>query len=329
MREDDAHVKNILLYLCDPDEAYLNRFNGFIQHREHSPFIVRAFTGIDDVRKDGSQPAVLLVSSVFFHRLWQGGTEDFCDKDWACIVFLDEGREKLPFGECRKIWEDTPVDVIPKYQSAVQIYNRLLDLCQEQGQFLIRPELLTDGPVEVVGVFSPEDKRLQKSWALQKAQSLAGEKTCLYITFEESLIPENAGKGMSGLILMLKEKLKDGKATDSEDQKSMAQLDRLVLREGAMDLLAPAACPYDLKEMGEDEWYWWMESIIRYGRYGAIVMNMGPSVPPLCLLELCTQIFVPSGAEDDKSWRDFKNLMEFMGKEGIAQKIQRVLAESV
>lgn len=322
-------MKNILLYLCDPDEAYLNRFNGFIQHREHCPFIVRAYTGMDDVRKDGSQPAILLVSSVFFQQLWQGETEDFCPKDWACILFLDEGREKLPFGECRKVWEDTVVDVISKYQSAVHIYKRLLDLCQEQGQFLIRPELFTGGPVEVLGVFSPDDKKLQKSWALEKARKLSLDKPCLYMTFEESLIPENTGKGMSGLILMLKEKLKDCKPSGQEAQKAVAQLGSLVTSEGALDLLSPAACPYDLKEMGEDEWYWWLESVIRYGRYDVIVMNMGPSVPPLCLLELCTRIFVPSGPEDDKSWRDFKNLLEFMEKEGIAQKTERVLAEGI
>ena len=45
-------MKNILLYICDPDALYLNRLNAYIQHREYSPFIVRTYTGLEALEKE-------------------------------------------------------------------------------------------------------------------------------------------------------------------------------------------------------------------------------------------------------------------------------------
>lgn len=324
MREDDAHVKNIVLCICDPDEAYLNRLNGFIQHQEHSPFIVRTYTGPDGICADEGIAGILLASSTFFDSFQKNREDALFEKDWGCVVFLDEGTGSLPDGTDIS-FGDVPVDVIDKYQSAAHIYEHLLDLCSRQGSFLIRPELLKGSPVEVYGVFSPEDKNMQKRWALWRARETARERPCLYVTFEECFVPENRGQGLSRLILLLKERMRDG----DRNLEALTNLDGLTAAEGMLDLLAPADCPYDLKEMGEDEWYCWLEHMIRHGKYLAIVINFGPGVPALCLLELCSRIFVPVSQNDGQAGKDFKNLLEFMGKEALVQKMELVPEEGI
>ena len=96
MREDDAHVKNIVLCICDPDEAYLNRLNGFIQHQEHSPFIVRTYTGPDGICADEGISGILLASSTFFDSFQKNREDALFERTGAMLFFWTRER-----GVCR------------------------------------------------------------------------------------------------------------------------------------------------------------------------------------------------------------------------------------
>ena len=65
-----------------------------------------------------------------------------------------------------------PVDILDKYQSARKIYDHILDVCAAQGEFLIHPESLRNTQVKLIGVYSPENKRIQRSFAWSLAQKL-------------------------------------------------------------------------------------------------------------------------------------------------------------
>ena len=96
-------MKNIVLCICDPDEAYLNRLNGFIQHQEHSPFIVRTYTGPDGICADEGISGILLASSTFFDSFQKNREDALFEKDWGYVVFLDEGTGSLPAGAFKGI----------------------------------------------------------------------------------------------------------------------------------------------------------------------------------------------------------------------------------
>ena len=208
LREDDAHVKNIVLCICDPDEAYLNRLNGFYPASGAFPRLLCGLIQGPMVYVQMKEYREFCWPVRHFSDSFQKNREDaLFEKDWGYVVFLDEGTGSLPAGTDIS-FGDVPVDVIDKYQSAAHIYEHLLDLCSRQGSFLIRPELLKGSPVEVYGVFSPEDKNMQKRWALWRARETARERPCLYVTFEECFVPENRGQGLSRLILLLKERMR-------------------------------------------------------------------------------------------------------------------------
>ena len=334
-------MKTVLLYICDPDELYLNRLNGYIQHREYSPFIVQTYTDLDVMAQEDEAPGVLLVSSVYFEEL-QRLRESLHENRRTYIIFLDEGgpgallkRAKLP--------KET-FDIIEKYQSARKIYEYILDVCAARGDFLIHPQGAGKGPVKLVGVYTPENKRIQRACAWNMAQKLGSDSPGLYLSLEEFL-PAGSISGQSGslsdVIMAIKEAVKHRRMGDREEpalaespaaygeagadkEQCLSVLDTCVKREGSLDIIPPAVCPYDLKEIKDEEWYYWLERMMRQSRYDFIVINFGNAVPGLCLLELCSQLYMPCGPEDEELCGRFKDTLKFMGKDAIAQKIQFV-----
>ncbi len=332
-------MKNILLYICDPDEIYLDRLNSYIQHREYSPFIVRTYTGLESMEKEDEEPGVLLANLIYFADIQKGRGSSLAIQERTPVIYLNEGRgidvAKIP-GNTKN-----PVDILDKYQSARKIYDHILDVCAAQGEFLIHPESLRNTQVKLIGVYSPENKRIQRSFAWSLAQKLGSSSHGLYLSLEEFFSGSNSSKGLSELILAIKECVKHKDFLNREPlavaessgtfglgsavkSKPAASLEDYVQKDGDLDIIPPVLCPYDLKEIGEEEWYYWLEQVIRQSGYSFIIINFGNEVPGLCLLELCSEIYVPWTPEDEEVCRHFKDTLEFMGKHLIADKIQFV-----
>lgn len=358
-------MKNILLYICDPDALYLNRLNAYIQHREYSPFIVRTYTGLEALEKEDEAPGILLINSIYFEALQKGSGSHLLLGGRTPVIYLNEGGRGAASVMKKGLTGNVAADLLDKYQSARKIYDHILDVCAAQGDFFINPSAAAASPVRLIGVYTPENKQVQRDFAWSMAQKLGSSSHGLYLSLEEFFDGESKLKGLSGLIVAIKEAAARGMSatqtspSDSgvltarndlvdygvvpksggglalltetpgsfgsgRQEKSIFILDDYVQKDGDLDVMPPAACPYDLKEIGEEEWYYWLSQLMRQGIYTFIVVNFGNAVPGLCLLELCSELYMPSTAGDEVLCRRFKDTLKFMGKDAIADKLQLV-----
>ncbi|WP_346698431.1 hypothetical protein [Catenibacillus scindens] len=336
-------MKNLVLYLCDPDTVYLKRLNSFILRQEYSPFVVRTYTGLSEMTESEDRPVWLMVSSVLCNCL-----SDFIqviefrdDRKFCGVIFLDEGNlsERTDIEEVFS--GKAAVAVIDKYQSAAHIYQCLLDFCGREGDLLIRSGASRKAETKLVGVYSPDHKRLQNTFAIEKARHTNRDRPRLYITFEESIQDQTQPVGLSPVILALREYF-DKRMSGKEIEKSTdARGDHFqkfemvdivksyVNHEELLDILPPASCPYDLSEIQDEEWYFWLLELMEHGGYFLIIVNFGNGIPPLCLMDLCEKIYIPQVDGDKNTGEKLKNMLEFMGKNGISQKVEPVLLEGV
>ncbi len=335
-----SSVRNILLYLCDPDAAYMRRMDSYIRHREYSPFIVRTYTSVEALAQEDEPPGVLLISSACFGAV-HSALGHWHDRVRTSIVFLDEGgtlskTSDIDSGYTGKNagsygpgsgncgWDGECIDLIGKYQPAGKIYEHLLNVCAARGDFLIQPEKARNCAGRLIGVYSPENKRLQRDYAWSEARRLSDKERGLYLSLEEFLFGGGHGSGLSDLIFAIKDVMRRDDRSEASDKELLAQLfpEKCISREGSLDVIPPAACPYDLEEIGAEEWYFWLDHVLKSGRYDVIVLSFGSAVPGLCLLELCSEIYMPALPEDEAVCHSFKDTLTFMGRQAIADKIQ-------
>lgn len=335
-------MKNILLFICDPDAHYLNRLNGYIQHREYSPFIVRTYTDLNVMTKETDSPDLLLVNTVYIEKLKNNKTY-FSDVEKRIhVILLDEG---LSFKEMSgmDLFAEPCADIIDKYQSAKSIYDHLVDICAARGKFLVRSSAMPQKNVRVIGIYSPEDKKIQRIFSQAVAKKTDSEHG-LFLNFDEFYPKSDMTGSLSDLILAIKEFIKANKGEsvselshsefskdcdekNKQPHKSMEIPSNCIQKEGNMDIIPPVFCPYDLKEITEEEWYCWLEQLILQGTYEFIIINFGCAVPALCLMELCSEIYIPWISDEEAVCRRFKDTLTFMGQYSVANKIQLIQVE--
>ena len=336
-------MKNLVLYLCDPDVVYLKRLNSFILRQEYSPFVVRTYTGLSQITGSEDRPVWLMLSS----SLWDdcGDTVPMVELlengNFSGIVFLDEGNLPGRTDIEQAFAGRADMFIVDKYQSAGQIYQRLLDICGAKGDLLIRLGVSRKVRTKLTGIYSPDHKCLQSAFALEKARHTDRDKPRLYITFEECIRAQTQTRGLSQIILALREyfdQLQTGGSPDgclggAQDCPEKFCVTDMVKdqadHEELLDLLAPAACPYDLLEIQDEEWYCWILELMEQGGYFSIIVNFGNGIPALCLMELCEKIYIPQVSGDKNTGEELKNMLEFMGKSEISQKVEPVLLEGV
>lgn len=304
-------MKSLNLYICDPDEAYLGRLDGFIQHREHSPFCVRTFTGLDGICKDVDPKSILLLNSQLFPALCQHVADGTLTPSWQKLLLLDEGGITDIPDEGLSTQTGLRPDRIDKYQSAVNIYDYLLNNCAgPQEQLLAKGTAAMAKDIRVIGIYAPDTLADREGFSLNLARSCT--QPCLYITFEEFSAIEGTDGSLSDLIVAIKEKSGD----------LSTRMRNFVTSENGLDILPPAICPYDLKEVGEEEWFFFFQQLILEGIYRTIVISFGRSLPDLILLELCTELILPCTAQTEEKCHKFRTLLKFMDKQSIIKKIE-------
>lgn len=304
-------MKSLNLYICDPDEAYLDRLDGFIQHRERSPFCVRTYTGLDGVCKDMDPAGILLLNSQLYPALCQRISDGALTPAWLKAVLLDEGGTAVISADDTIAQAGLYPDRVDKYQSAVNIYDYLLSHCAgPQDQLLAKGTAAMTKNIQVIGIYAPDTLPDREEFSLQLARRCT--QPCLYISFEEFSAIGTAGGSLSDLIMAIKEK--------SEELSTRMQ--SFLTSENGLDILPPAICPYDLKEVGEEEWFFFFQQLILEGKYAAIVICFGRELPDLILLELCTKLILPCTPKTEEKCHKFQTLLKFMDREAIIQKIE-------
>ena len=312
-------MKKVNLHICDPDELYLTRLDGFIQHRERSPFNVMTYTTVDSVCQAAETDGILLLNSDLYETVVQRIVSGDMDMIWHRIIVLNEGNFDWKQAREAACGLDIETAIIDKYQSAGQLYAFLLDTCIDPAQQLYSKGASAKDKcsVQLLGVYAPGDYAGRETFALELAKKQTPG--CLYISFEE--LSENVpiGRSLSDMVVAIKER-QDGIAEN---------MGKYLICEDGLDILPPAACPYDIGEVGEDDWLYWFEQLILHGKYNTIVINFGSSLPSIALMELCTKVYLPYTQLTESKSRRFESLLDFMGKKDVLSKLEFKLTGGV
>jgi len=313
-------VKNIILCIGDPDQAYLERLNSYVQNRPGSPFAIRSFTKASPLKAASVNKGILLVTTALLMEAEQEYTDVqraqvFVPERWSGAVYLDEG--------CGDYWpmfqdyfQDIPVQRLNKYQSARNIYNRLLELACSIGKYE-DSETGDKKYAEVIGIYAPDFSSQQASvasWSLVQGLPVG---STLYISFEQ-FSGDRTGRS-SELICWIKE-MNPG---------IVLKMDSCVYHEKNADVLELAQYPYDLWEIGEQEWIYWLDLLQKKSRYDRIILNFANTLPGLSILEICSRVLLITATKHDgeeSKAQKFGAMLEFMGRQNITGHLEMLPA---
>lgn len=301
-------MKNRILAVCDPEEAYASRLMEYLNEKQVSPFYVRAFTSkeaLKDYAKEEDVEVVLISSDL---------AEDETDDELRELgigkrILLTQGRVPAEL-------EGEPA--VYKYQSAEKIIREALFFYAEEAQPYLQAALLKE-EVRLYGVYSPIHRIGKTTFALALGSVCAAKKKTLYLNlepcsgFEEMLGMDcqTGGKahrsyGQPWNLGDLLYYLRKGKQGFLYKLKSVTQ------SLGELDFVLPVSSGEDLLTMTEAEWEELLERLITDAGYECLVIDFSDCVQGLpTLLDKCSKVYMPV-SEDRISQAKIKQFMDVL-----------------
>lgn len=267
-------MKNRILAVCDPEEAYVSRLMEYLNEKQVSPFYVRAFTSkeaLGDFAKQ-QEVEVLLISA-------QEAAEDMQSLQIGKRILLTQGQVPARL-------EGEPV--IYKYQSAEKIIREVLYYYAEEAQPFLQAALLKE-EVQLYGVYSPIQRIGKTTFALALGQVSARKRRTLYLNLEaysgfEQMVSSAHQWNLGDLLYFLKK----GKQGFLYKLKSVTQ------NFGELDYIFPALSAEDLLSVTESEWEELLERLITDAGYECLILDFSDCIQGLPeLLTKCTQVYMP------------------------------------
>lgn len=299
-------MRRRVLAVCDREADYARNLAAWLERKGKLPFEYMAFTGADKICAYAAEHPVELLLV---------GENTMCD-----------GIEKLPVGkliilteEDMEEWEGFPS--VFKYQSCMKILQAVAALYGDrEGE----PEkgIMTKRKLRIWGVCSPLGRLGKTSFALAAGQILALKSPTLYLNLEaysgfEELFSVAYERNMGDLFYTIRQ----GKGN------AAVQMAGIIQEIGKLQYLPPVLSPEDMEEIGEKEWETLMTALCRESIYENIIMDFGgASGRTLCLLEQCTEVFMPV-LDDRVSGAKIKQFEEYLsstGGEEILGKIKKI-----
>ncbi len=168
--------KNILI-ICDPDERYLKRLDGFLRNALRIPFEIIAFTGEKSLSEfNNKEDALLIISETLFQTSALKGFKNILVLDEKPSHFADDG---ALFGSEK----DLNIKHTGKYQNSEKLAESVLSMCLEI------PELSSTGirksykhKMRIVGFYTPDRNVLQTEISLEYACELGRKEKILYFS---------------------------------------------------------------------------------------------------------------------------------------------------
>lgn len=302
-------MKNRILAVCDPEEAYASRLMEYLNEKQVSPFYVRAFTSKEALMEFAKQEAVELV--LMSAELSEAAAEEeLANRQIGKRILLTQGQVPAEL-------EGEPA--IYKYQSAETIIREALFYYAEEAQPFLQAALLKK-EVRLYGVYSPIHRIGKTTFSLALGCVCARKKRTLYLNlepfsgFEEVLsISERPGGscarsyGQPWNLSDLLYYLKKGKNGFLYKLKSVTQ------SFGELDFILPVLSSEDLLTVEEAEWEELLEHLVTDAEYECLVIDFSDCIQGLpVLLEKCSKAYMPV-LEDSISQakiRQFKDVLE-------------------
>jgi len=316
-------MKNRILAVCDPEEAYVSRLMEYLNEKKVSPFYVRAFTSkeaLEDFARQEAVEVVLMAAEL---------TKDTEAEDMHGLRIGK--RILLTQGQVPKELEGEPA--IYKYQSAEKIIREALFYYAEEAQPFLQAALLKR-EVQLLGVYSPVHRIGKTTFALALGSVCAREKKTLYLNLEpysgfDVMLADHLPAVRSQSLQIAQQwnlgdllyYLKKGK------QGFLYKLKSLIQSIGALDYISPVLSAEDLLAVSEEEWEMLLERMITDAEYECLVIDFSDCIQGLpALLARCSKVYMPV-LEDRISQAkvaQFLNVWEVQKDENLSEHLHEI-----
>ncbi|MCR5358228.1 MAG: hypothetical protein K6E63_12595 [Lachnospiraceae bacterium] len=301
------------MVICDRDRDYGGRLTEYIR-RSECGYDVMLYT--DPVRFlnewQHKNISLLLMEEEFLSedRAMDTGTyeEENISADVRFILTGDRNKAG---------WEG----VIYKYQSAAGIIACIGGELNDSIR-IINDNQRSEG-AGMIGVYSPVSHVLKTTYAMTLGRILSKTQNVLYVNLE----------GYNGLARML-DIGSDLSLQDMIYEYSLSPgslsglLTRYVTTVDGLDMLRPARCPDELKEVEPSMWLSFLSDPAVRGKYDSVILDLSDDVRgTIDLMNVCSIVYMPVRRDEIAvaKLKDFDDsLLRYPGGEGIMNRIVRL-----
>jgi cellulose biosynthesis protein BcsQ len=268
--------KNILI--ADADSNYMNNFERFLRINHSDKFFINVKNSTEGIitfveNSDRKIDILLVAPDLFTDRL---------KKSASVIMILSGGIIPINL---------EGYAIVKKYQSGDAIVQSIIKKYIEAmpGEFDIN-ELA--GECEIVGVFSPIGGSGKTTIAMLLSRIIAAKKKVLYFSLEQMQFTEQVFSGsskynMSDFLYYIHKK----------DKEIIFNLNRMLIQDSNTDVhfLNSPLCFLDLNKIESDKWDVFFKSIVSYGLFNAMIVDIGSHLDEqsLEILSVCQKVIVP------------------------------------
>ncbi len=300
-------MKHYILAICDVEQTYAYRLMEFLNKKEKNPFIIRAFTTVEELMTfDAEQEIeILLISENAMDERIRGSNVHH-------VIVLSCSRERAEC-LCEK--------AIYKYQSSEHILEEVMCYYAEQTAenrefFLLQKE------AKIIGVYSPIKRILKTSFALTLGQILAKEKRVLYVNLEgyagfETLMDRQYEADLADLLYYISQ----------ENRNTEMKLRSIVQSIEGLDYIPPVSSPLDLHCVSTEDWMVFLREISHCNLYDTIILDIGESLNALPrFLNSCERLYTPCGVDavSNAKMTQYEAFIEQSGQREILDKTKKL-----
>lgn len=302
-------MKNITVAMLENRVVYGERLAAFISRQEESPFNVRLYLEHPAPPEQWIKADIILMTSSLKEIY-----EKYLDK--IQLFVLDEEGNGYD-GSSQSVY---------KYQSAALIYKALIEFCMDRSGKRLMGNGKSGKEWMIIGIYTPVGGEQITSAILSLCRRVAEERKVLYLNLEQvpvfqALLGENERReGISELIYYVKQRSRN----------LGARLGMMAIK-GDFDYLTPAATPFEIGELNEEEWQFCLDRIRSETDYERVIMDFGASVPPGILLDMCSRWLV---IRKKKPWEQqlvgqFRQILNCLTDREFEGKIEEIEPEEV
>lgn len=268
-----------VMAICDVEQAYAYRLMEYMNKREKNPFIIKAFTTVDELIEYGKEHLIeiLLISDKAIR-------DNMTQVQAEHMIVLSDDKEKTNCLYEKEIY---------KYQSSENILNEVMCYYAEQTGYSSQLFSLKETN-KIIGVYAPIGRMLKTSFAITLGQILAETQLVLYVNLEgysgfSTLFERNYTNNLADLMYLFSQK----------QENLPAKLAGIVQSTEGLDYIPPVASPLDLQCVAGDEWVQFLKALHRNTKYEAVILDIGESMTSLPqLLKCCDTIYTPCGNDE-------------------------------
>lgn len=266
-------MKKLNFAICDLEATYACRLMNYITEKQHIPFEILVFSGIESLREFTRENRVelLLISSRMM-------CEEISNMNINRIVMLSEG-------EVAPQYVDYPT--VYKYQSSNNLVAEVMNFYASDTNGQV-PYFMKRN-AQIIGIYSPVKRCGKTCFALTLGQILAKKQPVLYLNLEEcagfsTLTGQDYGADITDVMYFVRQ----------NKGNVIFKVQAIVQHLGNMAYIPPAYSAGDLREVGQEEWMRLLEAVTSLGGYETVILDLDGAVEEqLPLLSACTKIYSP------------------------------------